>query len=379
MMMRVPTGRLAAAALAVLGATAVPPAKAPLTLTVAAQATSITLVPKDAEPAEGRLDPGSVRLAELSKAVSANPADRQLRLELVQALVAARRPAEALEAAKEWRSHDAYNLVVVRTLGDLYAQLGDTAKARRTYSAVAELLASDVSAQRALASVLKQSGDLESAYARLQVCRRLEPNDQRTAFELADTAQRLGRTEEAAAQLAALVADAATPLALRYPAKQRLAQIWGGERRRALAAGDTAHAREISEAIDDLEVKGGIENDIKVYLTWDTDQSDVDLWVTTPSGERVYYGAKLASHGEALFDDVTTGYGPESFTAKSAAKGTYKVQVNYYRPRTGAFAEARGEVTVILGEGRERESRHVLPYRLFQRGQTVTVAEIEVR
>src|SRR5262249_25935672 len=156
-------------------------------------------------------------------------------------------------------------------------------------------------------------------------------------------------------------------------------QIWGGERRRALAAGDKARAREVSEAIDDLEVKGGIENDIKVFLTWDTDQSDVDLWVTTPEGEKVYYGHKLAARGESLFDDVTTGYGPESFTATSAAKGTYKVQVNYFKPRPGAFAEARGEVTVILDEGREGESRHVLPYRLFARGQTVTVAEIQVR
>ena len=44
----------------------------------------------------------------------------------------------------------------------------------------------------------------------------------------------------------------------------------------------------------------GTENDLKVYLTWDTDRSDVDLWVTSPSGERIFYSHRLGKNGEAI-------------------------------------------------------------------------------
>jgi tetratricopeptide (TPR) repeat protein len=58
--------------------------------------------------------------------------------------------------------------VVVRLLGERYAEQGDRRKARRAYSAVVDLLPKEASAHRALASVLKQAGDLPAAYDRLQ-------------------------------------------------------------------------------------------------------------------------------------------------------------------------------------------------------------------
>ena len=149
-------------------------------------------------------------------------------------------------------------------------------------------------------------------------------------------------------------------------------------RREAKAAGDDARVRELTAAVDALRLSGGLENDVHIYLTWDTDRTDVDLWVTTPAGEKVFYGHRTGKGGESLFDDVTNGYGPESFTAKAARPGDYQVQVNYFSARRGAFPEARGEVMVVLDEGRASEQRRVLPYRLFAEGQTVTVATIRV-
>jgi uncharacterized protein YfaP (DUF2135 family) len=166
---------------------------------------------------------------------------------------------------------------------------------------------------------------------------------------------------------------------VRYPAKQRLAQIDAAERRAALGRGDDAAAKRLGDEIKQLDVKGGIENDIKIYLTWDTDKTDVDLWVKTPKGELVNYQHRVGSGGEALFDDVTSGYGPESFTAKRAQPGRYVIEVNYYGTRRQTFSEARGEVVVILGEGTAAEQKHVLPYRLFKPKQTVSVAAVEVK
>lgn len=317
-------------------------------------------------------------LKALKAKVDAEPRDRDARLDLVQALIDAGRTHEALDAARAWREVDAYNLVVVRMIGDILTELGRDDDALRVYSAVPELLPEDPEAQRALATVLKQQGDLAAAQARLKVATALRPADARTRFELADVSLRLGETDGARDLLQTIVDDEAVPQALRYPATQRLAQVFAGQRRTARAEGQDAEVTALTDKIEALEVKGGIDNDIKVYLSWDTDRTDVDLWVINPSGEKVFYSHRKGRYGGALFDDVTTGYGPESFTAHKAHKGTYEVAVNYFGTRRDSFKEARGEVIVVLNEGRDDEVQHTFAYRLYRPKQTVTVAKIEV-
>jgi tetratricopeptide (TPR) repeat protein len=336
-----------------------------------------TFTAGDREPADTGA-PDAAAIAELKDAVAKAPQDRAARFALVHGLLRANQLEAALAEAKAWRAIDAYNLVVVRLIGDIETAQGKTAEARRTYSAVVELLPKDAGAQRALASVLKQAGDLQGAYDRLTAAQKLAPDDRRLAFELADVAFRLGKTDEARERFEKIVGDPATSEQVRYPAAQRLAQIDHARARDAQAAGKADEAKALDAEIEALHIKGGAENDIKVYLTWDTDKSDVDLWVTNPAGERVFYQHKQGQFGEALFDDVTTGYGPESFTAPRAHAGQYLIQVNYYGAGRANFSEARGEVVVITDEGRPNEQRHVLPYRLFAVGQTVTVARVDV-
>ena len=330
------------------------------------------------EPAAGRRELTAAQLVKLRNGVKAKPKDRARRFDLVRGLMRSGELAEALRQARAWRKLDAYNLVVVRLLGDIYTELGQLGQARRAYSAVVELLPQDAMAQRALAMVLKQSGQLEPARQRLLAATRLRPKDRRLAFELADVTQRLGRTAEATRLFGAIIADADTPRQIRYPAKQRLAQLLAAARLAAVRKGQTARAATLASRIGQLKVKGGAVNDIKIYLTWDTDRSDVDLWVVNPAGQKVFYSKKQGKFGGALFDDVTSGYGPESFTARSAVRGTYLVQVNYFSTGRRAFSEARGEVVVILNEGRATERRITLPYRLFRPKQTVNVARIQV-
>jgi Flp pilus assembly protein TadD len=337
----------------------------------------LALIAGDREPDAGA-DAKSVDLAKLRAAVAEAPRDRAARFALVRGLMRAKQNEEALAAAKEWRSIDAYNLVVVRLIGDLYSELGRRDEARRAYSAVVELLPKDASAQRALASVLKQAGDLQGAYDRLSAAAESTSKDHRLAFELADVANRLGSLAEARQRFEALVAETDTPEAVRYPAKQRLAQVYRQLARQATTAGKADEATALEQAIAKLALPGGTENDLKVYLTWDTDRSDVDLWVTSPAGERVFYSHKTGKGGEALYDDVTTGYGPESYTAAKARAGEYLIQVNYYGGGRGNFSEARGEVVVVLDEGKPTEEKHVLPYRLFEVGQNVAVARVVV-
>ena len=70
--------------------------------------------------------------------------------------------------------------------------------------------------------------------------------------------------------------------------------------------------------------------DIRVILNWDADNTDVDLWVTDPNGEKCFYSHKITSIGGKISNDFTQGFGPEEFMIKNAKPGKYKVQANYY-------------------------------------------------
>jgi len=61
---------------------------------------------------------------------------------------------------------------------------------------------------------------------------------------------------------------------------------------------------------------------MKVVLVWDSNGTDMDLWVTGPDGEKVFYANKTGKAGGQLDIDVTTGYGPETFTCKTPQAGT---------------------------------------------------------
>lgn len=95
--------------------------------------------------------------------------------------------------------------------------------------------------------------------------------------------------------------------------------------------------------------------DLRITLTWDTPGTDVDLWVTGPDGEKVYYQHKQGKAGGTLDTDVTSGYGPETYTQARTEPGTYRVQAHYY----GGAAPSRVTVTVIRGEGTASEERRV--------------------
>ena len=188
----------------------------------------LTMEGVDSEPAPARGAPGSdASIASLRAEVADNPEDRTKRVALVRALMAARELDGALAEAQSWRARDAYNLVAVRTLGDVYAERGEREDADRVYSAIVELLPRDPDAQRALATLLKQRGDLAGASARLTAALEARPHDTRFLFELADVELRLGKSDDALARLREVVDanDASEQNPLSGPAAPRT-DLW---------------------------------------------------------------------------------------------------------------------------------------------------------
>jgi len=96
------------------------------------------------------------------------------------------------------------------------------------------------------------------------------------------------------------------------------------------------------------------KKDVKIVLIWDT-QTDVDLWVIDPKGEKCYYSNSSTVNGGNLDMDNTQGYGPETFTMEKALPGSYSVQVQYYGSREAPVT--RVNVYMILYEGTPKEER----------------------
>jgi hypothetical protein len=70
--------------------------------------------------------------------------------------------------------------------------------------------------------------------------------------------------------------------------------------------------------------------DIRVTLEWNTDKTDMDLWVDEPTGERAIFNNPRTAIGGRLSNDMTGGYGPEEYLLNVAPNGLYKVLSNAY-------------------------------------------------
>ncbi|WP_296620784.1 VIT domain-containing protein [Marivirga sp.] len=70
--------------------------------------------------------------------------------------------------------------------------------------------------------------------------------------------------------------------------------------------------------------------DIRIVIDWDANETDIDLWVTDPNGEKCSYQNKNTQLGGRMSNDITAGYGPEEFRLKKAIEGNYNIEVNFY-------------------------------------------------
>lgn len=113
---------------------------------------------------------------------------------------------------------------------------------------------------------------------------------------------------------------------------------------------------------------------LRVLLSWDSDNTDLDLHLITPDGAHIWYGDRVAPNGAALDVDVTTGYGPEIFSMPAPIKGQYLVYLNYFGGGLRSDEESQenavqplttAQVTVITEEGTpdEKMQTFVVPMR----------------
>jgi tetratricopeptide (TPR) repeat protein len=139
------------------------------------------------------------------------------------------------------------------------------------------------------------------------------------------------------------------------------------------------HATVIDTSRMDERLLRNLPLDIRAVLAWDSDNADIDLWVTDPNGEKVYYSNPLGYQGGRLSKDFTGGYGPEEFSLRTAKPGKYKVQAHFFGNRQQIVS---GATTLMLrfstgfGTARQRDQNVIL--RLTGQGEDVEVGAFEI-
>lgn len=118
---------------------------------------------------------------------------------------------------------------------------------------------------------------------------------------------------------------------------------------------------------------------LRVVLSWDADNTDIDLWVVDPSGDKAVYSQPRTRTGGHMSRDFTGGYGPEVYTIRRPLPGTYVVLANYFGDRRQSLT---GPVTVQL-EFQTRfgtaDSERVATTRRLESGsQTIEIGRFKV-
>lgn len=129
------------------------------------------------------------------------------------------------------------------------------------------------------------------------------------------------------------------------------------------------------ENIDKRLIKN-LPVDIRVVLTWDADNADMDLWVIDPLGEKCYYRNNLTYLGGIMSDDFTGGYGPEEFMLKMAKPGKYLIKAHYY----GDYQQILAGPTTIQAMlftnfGKPNEKQKEITMRLKEEKDFIDVGE----
>lgn len=117
--------------------------------------------------------------------------------------------------------------------------------------------------------------------------------------------------------------------------------------------------------------------DVRIVLNWDTDNSDMDLWVTDPNNEKCYYKNRLTKARGMITRDYTNGYGPEAYLIKKAPKGKYIIEADYYGSSEQTLV---GPTTIYLDVytyyGTPKETKKTIMLRLESDKGEVEIGEI---
>ena len=116
---------------------------------------------------------------------------------------------------------------------------------------------------------------------------------------------------------------------------------------------------------------------IRVLIDWNHNDTDIDLWVTDPNGEKCYYSHKKTKIGGLMSNDMTQGFGPEQFVLKKTIKGSYKINVKYYASGQQKISGPTFlKITTFKNYGYKNEQKRTQLVRLVKADDVLDIGEL---
>ena len=312
-----------------------------------------------AEPKARQQSPSAASAIQLRKWVPDEPYARRLRAAPDQDLYAI-----YLDERPSYLNSSAFYLDVA----DLLFERQQPALAARILSNLAEMKLENRHLLRILAYRLMLAGQVDQAIPMLKKVLALSPDEPQSHRDLALALAKASQAQQAIDGLWDVVAR---PWNGRFPDIEQIALA-------ELNAIVATHPGLDTSRMDGRLLRN-LPLDVRAVLAWDADNTDIDLWVIDPNGEKAYYAHQLTYQGGQMSADSTSGFGPEAFSLKTAKPGKYTVMAQFYGHRQQIVAPA---TTLMLklstGFGTPRQKDEDVVLRLSGQGQQVTVGTFTI-
>jgi hypothetical protein len=285
-----------------------------------------------------------------------NPLPYTGRLAGVMNQLAKGRVDPALGEARRWRAEAPGDVLALIALGEALEAKQQLANAARAYGSIIDLFPARADLRRFAGERLDRLAAAKDAAAARELAvdtyqRAVEQRpDHLTGHRLlAYALLRAGRPAEAFAAIE-------VGLAQQYPG----GRFRGGEEilREDLgligAAWKLADPRVETDMLARLKTAGVTLPEApstRFVLVWETDANDVDFHIRDDKGGHAYYSSMTLPSGGRLYEDVTTGYGPECFTIEGKPTAApYDLSIHFYS--RGPMGYGMGKLQVLRHDGK---------------------------
>ena len=209
-------------------------------------------------------------------------------------------------------------------VANFFFKRGDKQKALLILSAMADLQIENTDLYKTISYKLREWGDVDHALYIAAKILQWRPMDPQSHRDYALVLQDEGRYKEAIEQLYGILTQSYSPEAA--DRDDGIEEILVMELNNLV----TFQQRETAQISVEKKLIADLPVDMRVVINWNSQNTDIDLWVTDPNGEKCFYSNPKTAIGGRLSNDFTGGYGPEQFLLKKALKGKYKIEVDFY-------------------------------------------------
>jgi hypothetical protein len=118
---------------------------------------------------------------------------------------------------------------------------------------------------------------------------------------------------------------------------------------------------------------------LRVVLTWNTDNCDIDLHVVEPDGAKCFYSHRFTQLGGKLSYDFTQGFGPEEYVIKNNVDGIYQIFAQYYSTTSQAqLLPVIVYADIYTDYGTSTQTHKRVSLKLKQKNDTYEIGIVEI-